>query len=224
MFRKPVLRVAVLAALGFTMLVGFSQVQPAGWLQDYDRLGHIGGVPIEQVWVHPEFDVQSYRTLYVAPVQIDPLAYRRKGEQDHESAGRLAKTFRQVLNKELQESGIFPIVSTDPYFAPSRDGALTLQIRITEFNSGNPSARAWIGFGAGATEVQIEGKVIENSTCRTLVEFADRRLHPGGALLWGAKLAKNGEFLIGVDMKQILRGVVKLFVHLREEGPPAYQF
>jgi hypothetical protein len=32
--------------------------QPTGFLQDYHRLGHVGGVPLEQVWINPEFDVR----------------------------------------------------------------------------------------------------------------------------------------------------------------------
>lgn len=195
-------------------------VQPTGWLQDYHRLYHVGGVPLEQVWIEPEFNVQAYRTLYIAPVQIDPLAYRDKGEADHEKAQRLAAALRRAVYNELKNAGIFEIVSVDPYFTTVHDQALTLQLRITEINSGNPKLRQIIGFGAGATNIQIEGKLFEQKTCRTFIEFADRRMHPGGALMLGMKLASDGEFLMGIDAKGIMRGIVKLFVFLREEGPP----
>jgi hypothetical protein len=200
-----------------------TSVQPSGWLQDYHRLGHVGGVPIEQLYIEPEFDIRNFRTLYIAPVQIDPLAYRRKGEEDHVKAERLGVALRKVLEQEIKDLGIFEVVSTDPYFMTVHEQALTLQTRITEINSGNPRQRVMIGFGAGATEVQIEGKIFEHKTCRTLVEFADRRLHPGGAMLWGNKKASDSEFLIGIDMKGILDGIVKLFIFLREEGPPNNQ-
>lgn len=194
--------------------------QKTGWLQDYHRLYHVGGVPLEQVWIEPEFDIRNYRTLYIAPVQIDPLAYRRLGEEDHGKAQRVAAALRRALYNELKDAGIFEVVSVDPYFMTVREQALTLQVRITEIYSGNPKKRTVVGFGAGATEIQVEGKLFEHKYCRTFVEFADRRLHPGGAMLWGNKLASDSEFLMGIDAKGILRGIVKLFIFLREEGPP----
>jgi hypothetical protein len=180
-------------------------------------------VPIEQLWIQPELDVREYRILYIAPVQIDPLAYRNKGEKDHQSAQRLAEAFRQELLCELQGAGIFEFVSTDPYFATVRNQALTLETRISEIDSGNAKRRVWIGFGAGATRIQIEGKLWEHKQCRTLVEFADCRTHGGGTLIWGAKKAADPEYLMGIDMRGILRGITKLFIFLREEGAPQDQ-
>jgi hypothetical protein len=215
---------ALVAALVAACATSFAATaHKTGWLQDYHRLNHIGGVPLEQVWVQPEFDVRAYRVLYIAPVQIDPCANRRGGEKDHQAAQRLADAFRRQLEQRLREAAIFEVVSTDPYFSTARSQSLTLQVRITEFYSGNPGARALIGFGAGATEVQVEGKVLECKSGRTLSEFADRRLHPGGTLLLGPKATKDSEYLIGIDMKGILDGVAKLFVYLREEGPQNQQ-
>ncbi len=223
--KTRLLPVTVLACalMALATLPGCTTVQPSGWLQDYHRLNHVGGVPIEQVWIQPEFDIRDFRVLYIAPVQIDPVSYRRHGEQDHQAAQRLAAAFRATLEKNLRESAVMPVITTDPYWSNARQQALTLETRITEFNSGNPGARALIGMGAGATEVQIEGRIIENKTGRRLCEFADRRLHPGGTLMLGSKGAKDSEFLIGIDMKQIMNGIVKLFVFMREEGSPNRQ-
>ena len=96
-------KIAIAALLA--MLVGTAGTAAAGstnahkncWLQDYHRLGHIGGVPIEQVWLHPEFDIRNYKILYIPPVQIDPMAYRRRGEPDRAMAQRLAVALRQEL-------------------------------------------------------------------------------------------------------------------------------
>lgn len=222
MFRiRTIIASALIACAASCAFAGLTNVQPSGWLWDYDRLGHVGGVPLEQVWIHPEFDVRDYKFLYIAPVQIDPLAYRRGGEADHRKAQRLAEAYRNVLYQELKAAGIFDEVSIDPYWYTVHDHALSLETRITEIYSGKPRLRTIVGFGAGATEVQIEGRVIEHQSCRTLAEYADRRLHPGGGI-WN-RPSDDSEFLIGIDMKQILRGVVKLFIFLREEGPPTHQ-
>lgn len=194
-----------------------------GYLQDYHRLGHVGGVPLEQVWIFPELNLLNYRTLYIAPVQVDPVAYRRNGEKDRLAAVRLASALRTQVTQALQGAGIFQFVSDDPYFAVPRHGSLVLEMRITEVNSGNPRLRRMVGFGAGATEIQLEGKLIEARTCRTLFEFADRRLHPGDALLIGTQKSADGEYLMGIDLRMIMDGIVKLFIYLREAGPPVYQ-
>ncbi|MBX7244336.1 MAG: DUF4410 domain-containing protein [Candidatus Sumerlaeaceae bacterium] len=190
-----------------------------GWLQDYHRLGHVGGVPLEQIWIDGEFDIRNYRVLYVPPVQIDPCAYRKGGECDRAAAQRLATELRSNLVRQLQAAGIFEFVSTDPYFMNSGRQALTLQLRITELFTGNPKARSYIGLGAGATQVQLEGKLYDQHSTRTWMEFADRRLHTGSTLLIGKSATEDGEYLIGIDLKQMMDGIFKAFVYMREEGP-----
>lgn len=200
-----------------------TSAQQTGFLQDYYRMNHIGGVPLEQVWIEPELDLRNYRTLYIAPTRIDQSAYYKKGEQDHQIATNIANGIHADLVRELQGAGIFQFVSSDPFFAGKRRQALTLETRITEIYSGDPEKRYRPGFGAGATAIQIEGKLIENRTCRTLIEFADRRNHPGDALWVGKKHSADSQYLIALDSSGILRGVVKLFIYLREMGSPANQ-
>jgi hypothetical protein len=159
----------------------------------------------------------------VAPTRIDPAAYYRNGEPDHAIATQISQYLQTMMNGQLQGSGIFQFVSTDPYFSLKRPGALTLETRITEISSGDPEMRYRRGFGAGATIIQIEGKIIENRTCRTLVEFADRRLHPGDALIIGRQKSADSSYLIGLDTNGIMRGIIQMFIYLREEGPPANQ-
>ena len=213
----------VCASLALPSVVAAATVQPSGFLQDYHRLNHVGGVPLEQVWIHPEFDVREYRSVYIAPVQIDPWAYRRHGQPDRHAAQQIGAAFQATVEQRLRDAQIFPFVSSDPYFAAARHQALRLEVRITEVNSGSAGVRAFIGFGAGATEFQIEGRVVDQKTCRTLVEFADRRKHPGGALFVGRQASDNATYLMGIDAKMMLDGVVKLFIYLREEGPPHRQ-
>ena len=219
LFAKIALCLAVMLAAGSAPCLTATAFKTGCFLQDYNRLGHIGGVPIEQVWLHPEFDIRAYRTLYIAPVQIDPVALRHGGQADHQMAQNLAVALRNELTCQLQGAGIFTVVSNDPAFMNYRQGGLTLQLRITEIASGNAAARTFIGLGAGATQVQLEGKIFDSATRVTFAEFADRRLHPGSTLLMGASATGDAEYLIGIDLKQMSRAVVKLFIYTREEGP-----
>src|SRR5262245_4807857 len=112
-----------------------TSAQQTGYLQDYHRLGHVGGVTLDNVWIHPEFDIPEYRTLYIPVPRIDPQAYYFRGEKDRQSAVVLANQLHAQLIKDLQGAGIFKFVTNDPYFSLGRHGALTLETRITEIDS-----------------------------------------------------------------------------------------
>lgn len=195
--------------------------QHTGFLQDYHRLGHVGGVQLEQVWIDPAFDVRAWRTLYVAPTRIDPQAYYRNPQLDHGIATQISQSLQAQLTGNLQQAGIFQFVSDDPFFSGKRAQALTLETRITEISSGISATGD--NCRGGFTTIQIEGKVIENRTCRTLVEFADRRNHPGNFLCGGRTTPGESQYFLNLDSNGIMRGIVQLFIYLREMGPPANQ-
>ena len=206
-----------------TLPAQVTSAQQTGYLQDYHRLGHVGGVPLEQLWINPSFDIRAYRTLYIAPTRIDPSAYYRMPQVDAGMATQISLGLQATLTRQLQGAGIFKFASSDPYFSAKRPQALTLETRITEIYSGDPEQRRKMGFGAGHTIIQIEGKIIENRTCRTLVEFADRRIHPGDALVLGKAKSADGFYLLSLDTNGIMRGIIQMFIYMREEGPPANQ-
>lgn len=217
----PIFALFLLSCAPLPVSAQVTTAQQTGFLQDYHRLGHIGGVQLEQVWINPEFDVREWRTLYVAPTRIDPQAYYRNPQMDHGIATQVSQSLQIQLTRQLQNSGIFKFTSADPWFSGKRPQALTLETRITEIYSGDAEKRYRVGFGSGHTIIQIEGKIIENRTCRTLVEFADRRIHPGDAMIIGRGKSADGQYLLNLDSNGIMRGIVQLFIHLREMGPPA---
>ena len=197
--------------------------QPTGYLQDYHRLGHVGGVQLEQVWIDPQFDVRAWRTLYVAPTRIDPQAYYRNPQIDHGIATQISQSLQAQLTAQIQGAGVFQFVSSEPFFSGKRPQALTLETHITEISSGDAKKRYNSGFGFGATTIQIEGRIIENRTCRTLVEFADRRLNPGDAIFLGRSKSADGQYLLNMDSNGIMRGITQLVIYLREMGPQSNQ-
>lgn len=199
----------------------YTSAVQTGFLQNYHRLGHVGGVPLEKVWIALELDVRKFRSLYIAPVQIDPAAYSANGPVDQVFATEQSERIRKVLVSELQRAGIFSFVSDDPYFSLPRRETLTLQVRITGISSGDPEQRYKFGFGKGSTMIQIEGKITDNKTCQTYAEFADRRNHPGDAMILGKKKSADSGYLLTLDTNGILRGVVGLFIFMREAGAPA---
>jgi hypothetical protein len=76
-----------------------------------------------------------------------------------------------------------------------------------------------VGHGLGATRVELHGSLVDVERGRTVMEFADRRINHGAALIMGEDKASDPEFLIGIDLAGIVDGLAKTFIYMREEGP-----
>ena len=58
--------------------------------------------------------------------------------------------------------------------APKAD-ALLVRGRVLELNPGSRAARYWVGFGAGASRVAVEGELVDAKTSRTVARFRHAR-------------------------------------------------
>jgi hypothetical protein len=223
MSQRALIRRVALAAVGAAMLpllAGcIATARPVGQLQSYQRLGHIGGVPLEQVWIAPDFNIQDYRVLYVAPPRVDKFATARHRDRDHIAARRLPAGFQRAAVREFQKLGIFDVVTANPAFSGGDRGVLALRTEFVEVHTGNAWSRTFVGHGLGATRVELHGSLVDVERGRTVMEFADRRINHGAALIMGEDKASDPEFLIGIDLAGIVDGLAKTFIYMREEGP-----
>lgn len=223
MSHRALVRRVALAALSAALLPVLSgcvaTARPVGQLQSYQRLGHVGGVPLEQVWIAPDFNIQDYRTLYVAPPRVDRFATAAHRQREHIAARRLPAGFQRAAVRDFQKLGIFDVVTADPAFSGPDRGVLALRTEFVEVHSGNAWSRTFVGFGLGATRVELHGSLVDVERGRTVMEFADRRLNHGGAILMGEDKASDPEFLMGIDLAGMVDGLSKTLIYLREEGP-----
>ncbi len=80
----------------------------------------------------------------------------------------------------LRRAG-FTAVTLDESETTIPADALNLTGRVTTLDPGNQDLRVWIGFGAGQSQVCIEGEITD-SMGETLADFADCR----NGLGWGS--------------------------------------
>jgi hypothetical protein len=224
---RPVVN-CLLRALGIitasSLLAGcIATARPVGPLQSYQRLGKIGGVPLEQVWIDPTFNIQDYRTLYVEVPRVDEFATAAHRERDHSAAQRLPRGFQRAAVREFQRLGIFDVVTDKPSFGGADRGVLVLRTKFVEVHTGWSWWRTFVGHGVGATRVELHGALIDVERGKTVMEFADRRVNHGAALLMGEDKASDPEFLIGIDLAGMVDGLAKLFIYMREEVPVRFQ-
>ncbi len=215
---KPFLIVSVFVCMTMVALpVSAAKAIKTGYLQDYARLGHIGGVPVEQVWVDSNFDIKNFSTLYVTPVQVDIGAAR--DAQSLANAQRLAKLTQAEIVNDFKAARMFNVVAGNSFLKKGDKNVLVLQTRITVIDNGRGWLRNLIGFGLGGTTVQLEGKVFDARYKRTYIEFADRRVNAKNSLFGKKRSTTDAEFLEGIDLKRISQAIVDLFAYTKENGP-----
>ena len=183
-----------------------------GYLQDYARLRHVGGVPIEQVWIDTDFNSKDFATLYVMPVQVDPGTTRNP--QQMAAAQDLAKLMQNDMIERFRTAEMFNLVSGESFLKKGDKNVLVLQTRITIIDNGSPLRI--FGIGPKAPTVQLEGKFFDARYKRTFIEFADRRANIGNYLLLGFCNTTNGDVLNGISLKNMSKALVDLVAYTKE--------
>jgi len=98
-------------------------------------------------------------------------------EKRVEAARLVVKVAPEVLAQKaavtLREAGVYKDVLTDPA-AETPGEALVVEGRFTAIDPGNRAKRYWVGFGAGASGVSVEGTV-KDASGKLLAEFKHRK-------------------------------------------------
>jgi hypothetical protein len=98
------------------------------------------------------------------------------GKSKHaDTAQRAAELAPHLLAVDIVETlrdHGFTAVTLSDSSAAENSSAMQLVGEFTEINPGSQAARAWIGFGAGASKVCVSGKLL-NADGKTVGEFKD---------------------------------------------------
>lgn len=85
-------------------------------------------------------------------------------------------------------------------------GALIIRVRITKSDPGSQAARYFAGFGAGAAKVGVAGEILDGSTNKVLVQFAQERRSGVGFFGGGYReLLDRSLHQIGGDVAGLIR-------------------
>lgn len=133
-----------------------------------------------------QLDVTTSQPLLLV---VDPPEWASELRLDEEVEEKMLFTLRERLYRYSLRQYPDPVrvryawTPKDTGFAGYR--VIHLRTRVTDFNLGNGWARYLLGFGAGSSEVQIEGELVERVPEEDLLgEFVIREGH-GGYAQWG---------------------------------------
>ncbi|MFQ5862661.1 MAG: DUF3313 family protein [Candidatus Brocadiales bacterium] len=137
------------------------------------------GKELDKVWSHPDFNIGKYHEIYITPMEIAP------GLIDGEQSSQLASYFTKTLQDEIKRRLLLRIITAKEGPLPQK--ALILEISLTKLDRSS-KFKNWPALLIGIypldpTHVQVEGRIKDANTGKTLFIFADNRA--GGPLFSG---------------------------------------
>ncbi len=143
---------------------------------DYDRMSDDYEPLASLVYIPDSNGPARYRAVAVGPFAVG------SGVEPRERAFGYATLFRVLLKRELEKLEEFESVALESGGAGSAHGSgdeLRLEGMVTRFDMGSGTMRYMHGLlpllPSGATDLQVEGRLMEGATGKVLLEFVDRR-------------------------------------------------
>ena len=204
----------VLVALLLVTCVGCVSPPPPehtfDFISDYARMTDEHDPALSLVYLPETAKLAGYRNVVISEFTIGEHVV-----EDREAADRYALLFRILVKMAMTKSGSFEHVALD---VPADGGqpACRIEGMITKFERGSGWSRYFGGLlflGTGATDLQVEGRLVDAATGAVIMEFADRRRHLGNTP-WGPnpRNLKDGDFAMNVTAKLTAEGLA-LFLH-----------
>jgi hypothetical protein len=180
-------------------------VQTFDFISDYARMTDEYDPALSLVYLPEPAKLTRYRRIVVADFTVGEHV-----EQDRESADAYALLFRILVKMAMTKSGAFEDVTLDVPVDVEQP-ACRIEGMITRFKRGSGWSRYFGGLlflGTGATDLQIEGRLVDCATGAVIMEFADRRRHLGNTP-WGPnpRNLKDSDFAMNVTAKLTAEGL-----------------
>jgi len=167
------------------------------FLSSYERMTDEYDPLVSLVHAPADLDLSYYRVIDIGPVAV--------GEQsvNDPDAAQYATFFRLALRSALAGHREFKAVYMDgdlqPFLEPGVK-VLRLEGKITRFDMGSGWQRYF--FSTGATDFQIEGRLVDAVTGEIQLEFVDRRRHLGNTPFGPNPRTFKDEFVMKITIKQ----------------------
>ncbi len=145
----------------------------------YDRMTDSFDPDLSLVYVPADTALGRYRGVVVGDFTVGGTQVESPELAEHYTTYLRVALACELLKMEQFE---FVTLDTDPAFLPGQSlrDVLLVEGMITKFDMGSGALRYFSRFlflGLGATDLQIEGRMVEADTGRLVVEFVDRRRH-----------------------------------------------
>lgn len=196
-FVRIALSLVVLLCQGFSL----SAAPPtkAGTYHDWDGT-------IDSLTILRPFKLASYKRIIVLPLDttkvVRPPSDKNTFRAVEDVLAHSTDKFKEGIQRDLKNKAI-PV-----HPAGNVAESLVIRGRILVMDPGSQAARSWIGFGAGAARVQIEGELVDGRSSLVLANFKQER-RSGVGLLGGGYHAVLDRSLreIGEDVASILNAM-----------------
>ncbi len=133
-----------------------------------------------KVYLMPGFDFKSYNAMFISDCSLN-------GETQNKDIdpGEMGLYLKNQIIKRLAETGVFTkVTGTKSDLSGWRDQSskiLILECTVTKMDAGSRAMRYLVGFGAGATKVQVENEIRDFQGRELYFKSADRRVAAFGA-------------------------------------------
>ncbi len=152
---------------------------------------------INSLEIKESFKLGDYAKVVVTPVDTAKTPLPDKDDNSREPAVKVLKRATAILVEGIQNELTSPPVTAgdEPPSAPAAPASaaapqpsaeapappkvLVVRLRIVELNPGSRAARAWVGWGAGKSSVELAGEVTDSASGHVLLSFSLTRASSG---------------------------------------------
>ncbi len=140
------------------------------------------GRKLDKVWIDPNFHVGEYHKILIMPVEVAP------GLMNDEHSAELADYFKESMQEEIKGRLLLRVINDEEGSLPEK--TLVLETGLTQLDKSsrrtNWGTMLLMGFPVDPTHVQMEGRIKDANTNKTVFIFADNR---SASLLLGSNKA-----------------------------------
>jgi hypothetical protein len=131
---------------------------------------------VDEVTIVQPFRLDSYNDIAVESFDITGVPLPNPKENTYQAVrsalSRIKPAFIEGFQRNLRHK---PGANDPANHSRTRPNTLVIRARLIKVDPGSQAARYFGGFGAGAVKIAIVGEIIDASSRKTLVRFAQER-------------------------------------------------
>lgn len=198
--------ISILAVILAVSISGCATGMPrSGMLKENDYKSMKANYGLDNVYVEPGVKFGDYKVVR--------LMFKESYDKSNKAANEIAYKLKARLRQQLRNAGLFNSIIEEDSAKEVETGTggkeLVLKIAITRIDMGSQMTRFIIGFGAGSTNVALEGEAVDTETGKRLMYFSESRY---GYEYFGVQ---SSESLVDDDSKVISDNIVKILTDNR---------
>lgn len=157
---------------------------------------------IDQVSILQTFRLDDYNDIAVVSFDTSGVELPNPKDNTYEAVRAAMASIKPAFLEGFQEK---LRRKTSPNAPRGRGKALIIRVKVVKLDPGSQAARYWVGFGAGAVKIQVNGDVVDAASHKTLVRFDQERRSAVGAFGGGySELFARTARQIGGDIAGLL--------------------